>query len=84
MKPAIEVIVYFVDPKDLWAQKVTQVAIIYRITVPGWFPWQRRIARALARGNCGNTGNCCWLVRDAATGALLEQETARTPLVSGL
>lgn len=78
-RPLLEVVVYHADPKELWAQKVTKVAVIYRV-VTRW----RWLARALARGNRGNTGNCCWLIRDATTGALLEEETAPTPYVEVL
>lgn len=77
----LEVIVYFADPKELWAEKLTKVGVIYRAVMRFNSMW---LARWIARRARGNTGNTCYLIRNAVTGELLEHVMAEQPRMEGL
>lgn len=82
MKAArIEVIVYFVDPKDLWAWKMDKIAVIFQTVARFPFLW---LAHRLAKSNQGNTGNTGYMLRDADTGELIENVPPARPWVTGL
>ena len=84
MKPVrgpLEVIVYFVDPKELWAERVEKVALIHSEVLRFEWLW---LARIVARSNMGNAGNTCWVIRNAVTGEVYESHVAERPRVQGL
>jgi hypothetical protein len=78
---SVEVIVYFVDPKDLWVWQMEKVAVIYQAVIR--FPWLW-LAHAIAKSNQGNTGNTGYLIRDFETGELIENVKPTRPWVTCL
>lgn len=71
-----QIAVYFDGPRSQWSEKLHESEVIYL----GVAPWLW-LARVVARGNCGNTGRCSYVISKSAQ--VIENvrpsSTVRTP-----